>query len=390
MQKYMVFNRSKHKKRIVISAAYGMGNLGDEAICETIVADLLVVKPESMITVFVFDIQKFYKAHPLWVDNKNILISKIIYRKIDFLNPSNIFITLRNIITIARCDLFVWGGGGIVRNRPDWLRVYIDPLKKAISLKKKIIVWSIGVNEITDVQVIDLISNLKSVHYISVRDEEGKANLEKILERDIEHRICVVNDPVFHFSERTQQKEGGEHVIGLNIAFWKADLSDSKKVYQFVNSVASSLNGLYEKIKYKLIYLPTDQEKDGVLFSMLQAKLNPNILIENKICATPKSFLDEVSKVDVFIASRLHSIILASNVNSLPIVPIIYDEKVLHLSKKFSPGTFFTIDMLIEKPEIFMNILEENLEGINNEVVDFSKFKHNSFMSKTLLNSYLS
>jgi polysaccharide pyruvyl transferase WcaK-like protein len=379
----------KSKKRIVISAAYGMGNLGDEAICDTIIKDILSINKNVILTVIVIDINKFFKSHPNLFNIKNIKIFEIAKNKKDYFSFKKIWWATNIITDIFYCDLFVWGGGGIVRNRPDWLSLYIIPLRIAKFFKKRIFVWSIGVNKISNKKVINLVNHIKDVDFISVRDKESKKSLEEIL-FNLRNNIYVINDPVFHFDSIDRKKNNhNELIIGLNLAFWKADLSDQKSVNDFINSLAYSLNKLSEIKQYTLYYLPTAQKKDDVLFEYLYQKLSKNINIEKHIVDTPQEFLDLSSKLDLFVCSRLHAIILASNVKDLPIIPIIYDEKVLNLSMFFKEDCFFSINDIIQKPEIFLNTILDAMDGSKKNVLDFSEFRSCSISIKEYLTPYI-
>lgn len=379
-------NNKRKIKKIVISAAYGMGNLGDEAICETIVNDLFSINKDIEILIFVFDVDRFLKAHPSFRNNKKIIISKIVYSKKDLFNLINIVSILKNILSIKFCDIFIWGGGGIVRNRTNWLKIYMLPLKTANFFKKNIFIWSIGVNNITDPEVVKLIGRLRGANFISVRDKESRDSLAKILNNK---EIYIISDPAYHFMSLEKnfvKKE--EFSIGLNFAFWKANLSNDSDVEKFIDSLSIALNNFSNKHKCVFYYLPTVPTKDNVFFMRLKKKLSPSINVVYPNIDTPKEYAEFLSNMDLFVCSRLHSVILASGINNLAIIPIVYDEKVLNLSRKVE-GNFFLIKEIIEKPDSFLNRMEDCFNDPERYLLNFDEIRYNSLEVKKYLSAYV-
>ena len=97
-------------KKMVISGAYGMQNLGDEAICETMVGDIFSLNNRAAITILVFNEDLFFEAHPQWEENKTISVELMNFRKRTLLNPLKVLSLIKGILKIVLCDVFVWGG----------------------------------------------------------------------------------------------------------------------------------------------------------------------------------------------------------------------------------------------------------------------------------------
>ena len=119
--------QSINNKKIVISAAYGMGNLGDEAICETIIYDSVSVDSATRITVLVIDKYLFFTSHPDFVGRKNIRIRSMDFRRGTLFNPMKVIDVFMGMVAIVFCDVFIWGGGNLIRNKKYWLNIYIKP-----------------------------------------------------------------------------------------------------------------------------------------------------------------------------------------------------------------------------------------------------------------------
>ena len=368
-------------KKMVISGAYGMQNLGDEAICETMVGDIFSLNNRAAITILVFNEDLFFEAHPQWEENKTISVELMNFRKRTLLNPLKVLSLIKGILKIVLCDVFVWGGGGIVRNRPDSLSEYMIPLRIAQFFKKKIIVWSIGVNEIDSQPVIDLLKKIEKAEFFSVRDENSRKNLIKALRDSNKNKIQVIRDPVFHFCNFrvAANPTQGIYNIGLNISFWKGRFSEKNKLNEFINSLGEILNQAHREKNYRLIYLPTSPRKDNVLFQELRERLMPKIKIESPVIHTPTQYLAYLKKLHLFIGMRMHSIILASNVTLLPILGIIYDEKVAALKRELNlPGSIWAMDEVVSKPKLLVKKIVDFLQYSEAGIADFEKFKENS------------
>lgn len=384
--------QSPAHKKVVISAAYGMGNVGDEAICEAIVGDIFSINANAYVTILVFNKNSFFAQHPQWKGNERISVELMGFRKVSLLHPSEMFSLVKGVLKILFSDLFIWGGGGIIRNRHKWLRMYITPLRIAQFFRKNIIVWSIGVDKISSKNVIDLINRIKRVSYLSVRDAQSKINFLEVSRNFKEAEVRVVRDPVFHLRDFYHQKEcthDGVPRIGLNVSFWKADLSDMQKLNSFTSSLAVAIHAAYEQKKFSIVYLPTVPDKDNVVFSMLRKSLSPVISIKQPDVASPQRYMEFLSQLDLFIGMRLHSIILSSNVRSLSFLGIIYDEKVSVLREEKQLKRIWTIDEIIARPQHISDEIVTSLEDSGSSLVDFYDFYESSKEIKDELRAYL-
>lgn len=341
-------------KRIVVSASYGLGNLGDEAICETIVRDIFSINQNSLITILVFNRETFFKSHPSFWENGQISVESMKFEKRSFIRMGEIFSILRGIWAICRTDLYVWGGGGLIRNRPDWLSTYLIPLKMARRVGKQVLVWSIGVDRISNQKVIALLRNLEKVRYLSVRDEESKKNILQANPNLNDADVAVVRDPVFHFKDHVGHTKNAstERSLGLNLSFWKADFSDQGRMERFVSSLADALLRAYEKNSFSIQCLPTTGRKDDLAVTFFEKALRSRIPFERVDTMFPEEYYRVLSGVDVFLGMRLHSLILASNIEHLFWMGVVYDEKVGSLKREAELDMIWTIDEIINNSSV--------------------------------------
>ena len=348
-----------------------MGNLGDEAICETIVSDILSTDPGLDVTVLVFDKCLFLKSHPDFIGKKNIRIRSMDFRRGVLFSVRKVIDIALGMIAVASCDIFIWGGGNLIRNKKYWLNIYVKPLLFAQALGKQIIVWSIGVDAISKPEVIKLIKKIRIVSFFSVRDKASKNNVLKISPHFNEEEIVVVRDPVFHFSKTTKDvRINNAKKVGFNITFWKADFTNANEIEKFAVSFAKVLNSVHTKTGATLVYLPSTEERDRAMYELLLKQLDSAIVLEYPKIATPMEYVNHLSRLDVFIGMRMHSIIMASNVEGLPTLGIIYDEKVQALKDEGRlDRVFFSMSDVTEHPERVEEKIISALNGAQ-EVID--------------------
>lgn len=377
-------------KKIVISAAYGMGNIGDEAICETIMHDVFSVDPGLDVTVLVFDKKLFLKAHPEFIGKKNIRIRSMDFRRGSLLSLKKIIDITLGIIAVAGCDVFIWGGGNLIRNKKYWLNIYIKPILFAQVFNKRIIVWSIGIDEISNSEVKRLVGKIRKISFFSVRDKASKDNMAKISSYVAERDIAVVRDPVFHFSHGARDaRADAAKRVGFNITFWKADFTNTDETERFADSFSKILNAVHAKTEAKLVYLPSAAERDQAMYELLLKRLDPAITVEYPAIETPEEYVRNLSNLDVFIGMRMHSIIMASNVKNLPILGIIYDEKVQALNDEEGlDRMFFSINDLVDHPERAEEKITSALQGAHTEV-DFNGIQQDSKKMLEVFREYI-
>jgi polysaccharide pyruvyl transferase WcaK-like protein len=386
----MIFNKNK---KIVISAAYGMGNIGDEAICSTLVNDIFYINNKVKITILAKDKNIFLQSHPDFVDDKRIKVQQSFFLQSFLKEPKKLFNTFLSLLYIVNCDIFIWGGGGVIRDKVYWLKFYICPLFFAQFIGKKIFIASIGVNEIYNDEVKKIVRKIKKASFFSVRDKKSKNNLLNILKNQ---KIAVVRDPVFHFKDYYNEEESIHKneifVIGLNLAFIEnSDLYKEIKSNEFAVSLSKILNAVYSKRKYEILYLPTDRDKDSILFEKVKKNLNSNIVIKSVESKNPSEYLDRLRTVNLLVSSRMHSFIMGSNIDYLPIISFVYDEKINVLRNELlgNKDNWFSVNNILHNKEDIENKIINCIDFPRNNLLGFNKFYDDSRTIITELSRYI-
>lgn len=387
------YNTKIKRKKVVISAAYGMGNIGDEAILETIVNDLTEVEKDVDITVLVFDRKKFFTNHDMvfW-ENRHINIKQLIFNKKHYFCPSMVIDHLSSLVCIFNCDLFIWGGGGIIRNRPDWLYYYMKALSWAQFFCKKIIVHTIGIDKITKTAVKEMVEKIKKVDVMIVRDGKSRDNFLEVNKKI--NDIRVIPDPVFHFRSTPSITHvapvmGDRKIrVGINVTSYNALSGEDTGL--FLKNYANILKKINESgLQFTIVYLPTAKAKDDHLFEEMCKNLGGGIAVEKPNILTPQDYINCLSDCDCFIGMRMHSLILASRIKGLPILSIVYSDKVKNLFLDINFNNFVNYNDIVSGQESACYNIENFLKKYKEYVFDFSSPDKKSRDNLLILKNYL-
>lgn len=307
--------------RYVLSAAYGMGNVGDEAICDRAVANVLAVDPSAVITVLALNEDFFRQAHP----RASYQVLPVPWMLSQIKTPLTLCRTALSVLAILRCDIFVWGGGGIIRNREYWLKVYMRPMRLALLFKKRVLVMSVGCERIDNLVVRKSLRSLRSVSAISVRDEESKVHLTEAMP-ELSGRIEVIPDDVIRMP--TVMQQSGSGIFGVSIcAFDGTIAAPSHDV--FMDRMSAALRMLSSQTGLTVRLLPSARP-DVRLCEKLRSGL-AGVQCDIRLEHDPASFVKAAAECHAFVGMRMHACVLASSVIDLPVLCIAYSDKCRRL-----------------------------------------------------------
>lgn len=371
----------------VLSAAYGMGNLGDEAICEAVLTDLFALRPAARVTALAYDRRAFWTSHPQW--QGRIRVESMQYHARVFRHPGELLSLARGATAILLSDVFVWGGGGLVRDRTTWLKTYLMPLRLAQRWRKRIFIWCIGVDVISNSEVRRLLAAVRP-DVCAVRDEQSLSNLVSAAPH-LRRIAKLVRDPAFLLGDiyPSARSTSERARVGLNVTYWKADLSERNRVEAFADALARALAAAHTRRDFTLVYLPTAPQKDEAVFEMLKQRLPDGIAIERPPVATPGAYVSALSSLDAFVGMRLHSLIMASSVPDLPLITIAYDEKVEALQREARIPASYSIADILAAPERAAAALVAALETPEKLLVNFRDFRENAGTMRCIAASHL-
>jgi polysaccharide pyruvyl transferase CsaB len=291
--------------KILLAGYYGLNNIGDEAILEKFIQTIQEISKDVQITVMSGKPEFTEKVYGVTaIDRK------------DFFKVNR---------EIKRNNIVIFGGGSLLQDvtskRSIYYYFYIIML--SLILKKKVILLSQGIGPIRGrFNRIFTSFLLNRVQYITVRDTNS---YEELIELKISKgKIEFSADPVIDYNNIIKEKEIGkkQKTIGISFRYWK----DSE--------VITPLLEIIKKLKSEgidVLMIPFHYNEDIRLIDEIEEKSEFHIAsIKNKM--TPAELYEEISKLDLLVGSRLHSLIFAVSAE-IPITAVSYDPKVEYFMK---------------------------------------------------------
>jgi len=317
--------------KIIIHGFYGHGNLGDEAILESLLKEFGKF-PELEITVFSSRPQEVSRMYQV--------------RSINSIRKKTI---LRRIYEIKKSKLFILGGGGLLRdtggnsvNIKNWLK----PLILAQRLGTKTVLCGIGVENIRYPKSKKIICKvLNKTNLITVRDENSKKTLQQM---GITNEIKVTADPAIllnnNLSKIKWPNSSPKIMICVRHWFDKGFYIENQKANKnFINSLSIAADFLIEHYNATVDFIPmrtiTDDD-DGIVARQILSQMK----YKNKtwVCSVvpkPREFIEMLKKYSLIIGMRLHSLILATSAG-IPVIGFEYMPKVKAYMASISQGEY--------------------------------------------------
>lgn len=321
-------------QKLVISGYYGFRNSGDEAVLKSILTALEEESQRSNITI-----------EPIVLSGDPESTTAMYgVRSVNRMKLKEVREALKE------SDGLISGGGSLLQDATGLKSIpyYLGVIKLAQMLKKPTFIYAQGIGPVNRKIFNPMIKSVfKSCTYVSVRDEQSADYLRGLgLQWN---QIHVVPDPVMGLPlPETKVKSGtgavstngatqanqvettsGAHtklpVIGISVRFWESDRKE-------LTAIAAGLKKLCSKravhLRFLPFHLPIDEQASRFLMELLGdvTSKGSEISIAQDL-TDPQLMLEEVSKCDLVIGMRLHSLIYAAS-QYVPPVGISYDPKI--------------------------------------------------------------
>lgn len=311
-----------NRKLIVVSGYYGFGNLGDEAILEQVITELLRVAPSEDICVLSANPKATTQAFEIPAADRA-----------DFLGL---------VRKLANARLLVSGGGGLFQDTrsPGSVAFYGAHIALAKALGARAVVYAQGVGPLTSPAGRLLTKqSLKLCDAISVRDRQSQELLESW---GLKSELTA--DPVWNLkpsppAPATQAavaalspgRDADHPLVGLSIR------PSSNFSERHNNSLLQALAaGLPTGARLLLLPLQATQD-EPVLRHFLagwQALGRQGAILKTKELSRPSQWIAILAQLDFLVSMRLHALIMALG-TGVPSVGIAYDPKVSKLLTEF-------------------------------------------------------
>ncbi|WP_366347870.1 polysaccharide pyruvyl transferase CsaB [Paenibacillus amylolyticus] len=321
-------------QKLVISGYYGFRNSGDEAVLKSILTALEEESQRSNITI-----------EPIVLSgDPESTTSMYGVRSVHRMKLKEVREALKE------SDGLISGGGSLLQDATGLKSIpyYLGVIKLAQWLKKPTFIYAQGIGPVNRKIFNPMIKSVfKACTYVSVRDEQSADYLRGLgLQWN---QIHVVPDPVMGLplpeakvesgagtvsadastqANRVEPSSGGHTklpVIGVSVRFWESDRKE-------LTAIAAGLKKLCSKravhLRFLPFHLPIDEQASRFLMELLGdvTSKGSEVSIAQDL-TDPQLMLEEVSKCDLVIGMRLHSLIYAAS-QYVPPVGISYDPKI--------------------------------------------------------------
>jgi len=301
--------------RVGITGSYGGLNLGDEAILQSIIAQLRKDLPKVEITVFSRDADDTKRRHG-----------------VDRAVPVRTLSRAEVLPEVERLDVLVLGGGGILYDAD--ARTYLREVQLAREKRVPVFVYAIGAGPLTHAAAQAAVREaLGEAEMVTVREKSAHRVLE---EAGVHRDIVVTADPALLLKPEPLPRgvlkheglEGSRRLIGMSVREPGVAAPDlDEKVYH--NLLANAADFMVDRWNASIVFVPMErsvldtQHSHAVIAKMLRAQRATVLKGEY----TSGQILSWMGKFDFALGMRLHFLIFAA-IQETPFAALPYAGKV--------------------------------------------------------------
>jgi polysaccharide pyruvyl transferase CsaB len=314
------------KPRVMIQGWYGNGNLGDEIILECILANMRSTFPEASFVVV----------------SDNPEATKRDHRVASIKRGGGRIQRLRRVLALMRADLFILGGGGLLKQPgADELSVltWLGPLDLAQEIGVPTMTYAVGISDELSPKAIPVLREILSrTNAVLVRDQ-GSADILKTAGVPSARPTA---DPSLLLPEiRRSSKSSRPNVkprVSVFVNNWYRGKSASDQLLweRFQGSLAASLDFLVEIHSASVRFVPMRTEDPGDDDRLIARRIRELMVYREFVemveqVPSSQELLGLVAESDLVVGMRLHSVI-AAGAMVVPAVAVDYDSKVRRFS----------------------------------------------------------
>ena len=299
--------------RVGISGSYGGLNLGDEAILQSILAQLRAAGPVE-VTVFSRDARDTAERHHV---ERAVPVRELSRDEV--------------LPEVVGLDLFILGGGGILYD--EGVSVYLREVALAHEQRVPVLVYAVSAGPLHDATARALVRDVLSrAAAVTVRERRARQILEEVGLQDIE----VTADPAFLLEPEPlppgalerEGLDGDRRLIGLSVREPGAAAPDLDQS-DYHALLANAADYMVDRLDANLVFVPMEprqkdtQHSHAVVSRMAHAHRASVLKGEY----TPGQLLSLIGHFEFAVGMRLHFLIFAA-LNSVPFVALPYSSKV--------------------------------------------------------------
>jgi polysaccharide pyruvyl transferase CsaB len=320
---------------IGVIGSYGGRNLGDEAILTGLLSDLRSARPDAHIIVFSRNPEHTRRAHPG--------VEPVAWEGIRRADSAG---------TLARLDLLVLGGGGILYDSEArrYLRLVLAGQERGLP----VFTYAVGAGPLSDAVDRTMVQeSLDAAVEVTVRDDESQLVLEDV---GVTRAVTVTADPAFllepeEFPVALLGREGvrpGRRLVGMSVRE-PGRAASRLDVDGYHRLLAQIGDFLVRRLKADVLFVPMERDdikhSHGVLSHMTAADRG-RILNGDY---SPRQLLGLMAHFDMAVGMRLHFLIFAA-MSGVPFLPLPYAGKVFDFAQRIGVPALSGMAREVEGP----------------------------------------
>lgn len=303
--------------RVGISGSYGGLNLGDEAILESIIAQLrqsLAVE----ITVFSRNAPDTLERH----DVERVVPVRDLSRE-------------EARAEIQDLDAFVLGGGGILYDKE--AKLYLREVMLAHEMNVPVMVYAISAGPLAQTSVRNAVRDaLQSVAVLTVRDRRGAHLLEEV---GVHRPIQVTADPaalvepvpIAPDALALEGLDSNRRRVGFSVRE-PGPAAPDMDVDHYHQLLANAADFMVDRLEADVVFIPMERRRMDIqhshaVVSKMQCADRATVLRGDY---SPGEVLSLIGQLDFVIGMRLHFLLFAA-IQGVPFVALPYSAKVIGL-----------------------------------------------------------
>ena len=303
----------KENKRsgVLICGAYGMHNLGDDAVLDALLAERRSIDPAMPVTVL--------SRSPEETAREYGITALHMFNLPGFLK------------VMRRCRLYVNGGGSLIQDvtssRSLWY--YLYTLAAAKHRGCRVMMYGCGIGPVNRPSNRRLARRIidRCVDVITLRGSRSMEELQRFGVTKPE--VLMAADPAL-FLENAPDEEidgamaamglaPGGNYFGISMRRWPG-------IEEKIPMFAAAADYAYEKYGMQPVLLPVNYEQDRAVTALLRAQIKaPCAVAEEKI--PMRTMVGLIGRMNAVLAMRLHVLVFAA-ARSVPMAAVSYDPKV--------------------------------------------------------------
>lgn len=300
--------------RIGISGSYGGLNSGDEAVLQSIVAQLRR-SLRAEVTVFSRDAEDTRARH-----------------KVERVVPVR-ELTRDEVYPEVEClDLFILGGGGILYDAE--ARTYLREVELAHRAGIPVVTYAIGVGPLNDPNVQKAVRDaLDDAAVVTVRERGDKKVLEEI---GLHREVIVTADPALLLEPaslpqsalKQEHMTGKRKLVAMSVREPGVAAPDiDQNLYHGL--LANAADFMIDRFDASIVFIPMEAQKLDVQHShaVIAKMLRPQQAWVLKGTYSPGQLLGLIKRFDFAVGMRMHFLLFAA-LQGVPFVALPYSEKV--------------------------------------------------------------